>query len=375
MNMFLVSFITGLTTGGLSCLAVQGGLLASSLARQLETELPQQLSASHRKNKHKATDHDQSPSAQPILLFLGAKLAAYSMLGFLLGAFGSVLNITVTLRAVLQFAIGIFMIGNALRMLNVHPLFRYFSFEPPAFIRRGIRRASKRGADALTPLFLGALTVFIPCGITQAMMALAITSGNALQGFIILFGFTLGTIPVFFSLAYFTTRLGARFEQAFVKVVAVVILVLGLLAFDSGLTLSGSPFSFNHLSRQVRASNINSSELTSSIAPSDLDDNRAPTLNIPPDMQPASRLVVNATNTGYSPDILRFPAETPFELVLVTDYTLSCTRAFVIPSLGVEAMLPRDGEVVFDIPPQPAGSTLYYTCSMGMYGGMIIFDS
>jgi hypothetical protein len=28
----MVAFVTGLTTGGLSCLAVQGGLLASSLA-------------------------------------------------------------------------------------------------------------------------------------------------------------------------------------------------------------------------------------------------------------------------------------------------------------------------------------------------------
>ena len=28
----LLAFITGLTTGGLSCLAVQGGLLASSIA-------------------------------------------------------------------------------------------------------------------------------------------------------------------------------------------------------------------------------------------------------------------------------------------------------------------------------------------------------
>ncbi len=34
----MAAFITGLTTGGLSCLAVQGGLLASSLARQIEPD-------------------------------------------------------------------------------------------------------------------------------------------------------------------------------------------------------------------------------------------------------------------------------------------------------------------------------------------------
>ena len=38
MNLWLI-FLTGLTTGGLSCLAVQGGFLASIIANQKEKEL------------------------------------------------------------------------------------------------------------------------------------------------------------------------------------------------------------------------------------------------------------------------------------------------------------------------------------------------
>src|SRR5512145_2961856 len=38
MNQLIVAFITGLTTGGLSCLAVQGGLLAGTLAHQIEQD-------------------------------------------------------------------------------------------------------------------------------------------------------------------------------------------------------------------------------------------------------------------------------------------------------------------------------------------------
>ena len=38
LSQLTVAFITGLTTGGLSCLAVQGGLLASSLAHQIEQD-------------------------------------------------------------------------------------------------------------------------------------------------------------------------------------------------------------------------------------------------------------------------------------------------------------------------------------------------
>ena len=38
MNQILLAFVTGLTTGGLSCFAVQGGLLAGILAEQKNLE-------------------------------------------------------------------------------------------------------------------------------------------------------------------------------------------------------------------------------------------------------------------------------------------------------------------------------------------------
>ena len=51
-NQLMVAFITGITTGGLSCLAVQGGLLASSLAHQIEQDYVEQ--AANKKQKSKA---------------------------------------------------------------------------------------------------------------------------------------------------------------------------------------------------------------------------------------------------------------------------------------------------------------------------------
>jgi hypothetical protein len=53
MSQLVVAFVTGLTTGGLSCLAVQGGLLASSLAHQIEQDYVAQVSQrkTHKKSK------------------------------------------------------------------------------------------------------------------------------------------------------------------------------------------------------------------------------------------------------------------------------------------------------------------------------------
>src|SRR6185369_10741709 len=254
ISQLIVAFVTGLTTGGLSCLAVQGGLLASSLAHQIEQDYVEQAEyrKTHKKAKVQAPVH--SSSALPIFLFLVAKVVAYTLLGALLGLLGSYLTLSPATRAFLMIAIGIFMIGNALRMFNVHPIFRYFSIEPPKFITRYIRRTSK-GTDTFTPIFLGALTVFIPCGVTQAMMAAALATGSPLTGAAMMFAFILGTSPVFFVVAYLTTELGSRLEKFFMRFVAVVVLILGFVTMNSGLYLLGSPLSVQNLSRSLLPSN------------------------------------------------------------------------------------------------------------------------
>ena len=55
-NLAIAAFITGLTAGGLSCFAVQGGLLSASIAQRLETDAktPVQPAAPERKQKSKA---------------------------------------------------------------------------------------------------------------------------------------------------------------------------------------------------------------------------------------------------------------------------------------------------------------------------------
>jgi hypothetical protein len=60
------------------------------------------------------------------------------LLGFLLGWLGTMIQITPYMRAGLQIAIGVFMIGMALRMLNIHPIFLHFIIEPPKKIRTTI---------------------------------------------------------------------------------------------------------------------------------------------------------------------------------------------------------------------------------------------
>lgn len=349
-SQLMVAFVTGLTTGGLSCLAVQGGLLASSLAHQIEQDYAGQVQ--HKKQKHAAPA--RTNSALPIALFLIAKLISYTLLGALLGLLGSYLTPSPMFRAVLMILIGIFMLGNAMRMFNVHPIFRYFSVEPPKFITRYIRKTAK-GTDTFTPIFLGFLTVFIPCGVTQAMMATALGTGSALSGAALMFAFTLGTSPVFFIVAYFTTELGAKLEKLFMRFVAVVVLILGFVTLDGGLNLMGSPYSLQNLTRTWFPQQAESAPVADST-------------------QTSGELILKVENNGYFPTLLKAPANKDLTLNLVTDQTYSCARDFVIPALDYYELLPDTGTVQVKIPAQKPGSTLFFTCSMGMYTGQIIFQ-
>jgi sulfite exporter TauE/SafE len=289
-------------------------------------------------------------------LFLSAKIVAYTVLGALLGLLGSYLTLSPTTRAVLMILIGVFMLGNALRMFNVHPIFRYFSIEPPKFITRYIRRTAK-GTDTVTPLFLGALTVFIPCGVTQAMMAAALGTGSVTMGAALMLAFTLGTSPVFFIVAYLTTELGARLEKFFMRFVAVVVLILGLVTVNGGLNILGSPLSFQNLTRSLFPSSSRSEPAAQSSQPAAAEGD----------------VVLYVQNEGYFPQTLSMPAGKDFTLNLVTDATYSCSRDFVIPALDYYELLPDTGTVKVNIPAQEQGSTLFFTCSMGMYTGQIVF--
>lgn len=387
LESILIAFITGLTTGGLSCLAVQGGLLASSLAGQIENDLqPSGAKPSARAKSGRTKQNRPTPPANrgqltvPILAFLGAKLLAYTLLGFLLGWVGQMFQLSPITRDALQIAIGIFMLGSALRMLNVHPIFRYFAFTPPAFLRRKLRRtaAGASGDSLASPVLLGLLTVLIPCGVTQAMMAVALSTGNPISGAVFMFAFTLGTSPVFFAVAYFATQLGARLEKYFLRFTAVVILVLAVITIDGGLTLAGSPVSLARLTGRVLAAPLESTE---PLARPDLQEynsgtNRQQAPGTP--MQPAavgdSTVTVRVENYGYAPEVVHAKAGVPVQLRLVSENVRSCSRAFVIPALGVQKILPATGEVLIDIPAQAAGARMPFSCSMGMYGGVIVFD-
>ncbi len=333
-NLFTI-FTIGLLTGGVSCLAVQGGLLASTLA-QSETA--------------KITKKTHLSSMLPVSAFLLAKLIAYTLLGALLGWLGSIVQLSPLAHLVLQFAVVIFMIGTALNLLNVHPIFRYFVIQPPRFLTRLVRQQS-RNTDIFAPGLLGAFTVFIPCGATQAMMALAIASGSPVAGSAILFAFVLGTTPLFFILGYFAMRVGDILKERFMKVAAATLFLIALFNFNGALALTGTPYTISNVATNFFCF----------VSYCSVDIYGAPVTD----------QTIMITASGYSPSAFAVSAGSTVTLRLVNTGGFGCQQAFTMPSLGIQKIVtPNHSETFTFTAPQKPG-IISFMCSMGMYPGAI----
>lgn len=367
-NLFVI-FGTGLLTGGLSCLAVQGGLLATAMAQEEEEQIE---GGANKTLRHASAKGGQAgnnaqearrPSAMPIIWFLGAKLVAYTILGFLLGLLGSVMQLSITASIVLQFVVVIFMLGTAGNLLNLHPFFRYFILQPPKFLTRRVRSQAK-SKSIFAPALLGVLTIFIPCGTTQAMMALAISSGSSLSGLSILFAFILGTTPLFFILGYFVTSLGDAMQKKFYKFAGIAIILLALFSLNGTLALAGLPNFTSVWADLNKPGYFVESVPSGTYGPSTggttvpAESNNNPTITI--------------TSYGYSPQTLYVEKRKVVKIKLTNTDGYSCAQTFVIPSLNVRASVPpgQTQTVEFTAPSQP--TTIPFMCSMGMYRGEII---
>lgn len=347
-NLFAI-FLTGLITGGLTCMAVQGGLLAATLAQREEEKLEEKA---------------KGGNALPILAFLVAKLIAYTLLGALLGLLGSFFNLSIQLRAILQIAVAVFMVGTALNILNAHPIFRYFVIQPPKFLTRLVRKQSKSQA-MFAPALLGAFTVFIPCGTTQAMMALAVASGKPILGAAIMFAFVLGTSPVFFILGYFATKLGDMFQGGFMKLAAFAIIVLAIFNANNASALLGSNITLENGASTVSGLARGFWCTVSWCGRNGFGDN-----NIQAGV-PVNEQTITISSTGYSPTFFAVKAGSKVTVHLSNTTGNGCQQGFTIPSLGIQKVVPvgTSSDIAFTAPSQTGA--INFTCSMGMYRGVI----
>ncbi|WP_436499673.1 urease accessory protein UreH domain-containing protein [Actinokineospora sp. HUAS TT18] len=335
----LAVLLTGLFAGGISCAAVQGGLLAGLVARQrAEEEVPAGRSALARLGDDLA----------PVGGFLAGKLVSHTILGALLGAVGGAVQLSLGTRTALQFAAGALIIVFGLAQLDV-PGFRRIVVMPPLPWMRMVRNRSRSRA-AFAPAVLGLATVAIPCGVTLSVEALALTSGSALSGAAVMAVFVLGTGPLFALLGYAARKAATAWRGKLAVATGIILLATGLYTVNGGLEVSGSPLA---ASRLLSASGGEADQGATTV-----------------DQDGGQVVEIIATTGSYRPPNVAARAGVPTTLLVRSQNAQGCVRALVVPSLGIEKTLPVRGETRIDLGVLDAG-TLEYSCAMGMYTGVI----
>ena len=83
------------------------------------------------------------------------------------------------------------------------------------------------------------------------------------------------------------------------------------------------------------------------------------------------KVVVNAENHGYKPDIVTFKQCNPAELKIISSYNMLCMNEVVSKDLNFDEKLDGKKEVTIDVPTDKPG-TYNYACGMDMFHGKVV---
>lgn len=322
MEQIFLAFLTGISTGGVSCVATQGALLASIAG--------------------KVSDKYTT------VKFLASKIVAYTIVGFLLGLLGQKLQISPNVQGFFLIFAGVVTLIAAGQIADIHPIFKRFAIQPPAWLFRSMRAHGKNGSIA--PFVLGAFTVLIPCGVTQAMMILSAGTANPVLSALIMFAFTLGTSPYFFTIGFLSEKVLSKKKLA--TVAALVIAVFGVISINNGQRVRGSFHTIENYWKAATSSEVKSASVT------------LPKIGV----DGKQEVEIEVDNSGYTANFQALKVGVPTRLTLKTNNTVSCARAFVIPQHKITKILPETGETTIEFTPTKTGN-LAFTCTMGMYTG------
>lgn len=320
-------FMIGLTAGGLSCMALQGGLITSLFTRDKNLSLQNKILA--------------------LASFLIARLGAYIIVGVLLGALGSVLQLQDWAVLIFQVIASLFMIATACNLLQVHPIFRYVALQPPRQIKRWLKKVTGT-SEWFTPALLGAFTVLLPCGVTQAMELLAISSASSTDGALILAAFIVGTSPILAVYGLVASVLEERYEYYFRRAAAAALILIGLYGLNATLVAIDSPITAQKVLQQFK-------QEEATIAMS---------------VENIQQITINVTNYGYQPARVQVKKNIPVRLTLKSNETYSCAVAFRLPAFNISTFMEPTATETYTFTPTRQGKYTF-TCSMGMYQGVL----
>ncbi len=308
-----VIFVIGLLTS-LHCLAMCGGINLSQNVTVGQTGVRSRL--------------------MPGLKYNAGRVLAYTVVGGIVGAIGSVISFSATVKGIVVLVAGVLMVLMGLNMLGL----RRISLHMPKFLvsKAGAAQSSKK------PFVVGLLNGLMPCGPLQAMQIYALGTGSALLGALSMMVFALGTVPLMFAFGALSALLNSRFARVMGKVSAVLVILIGFTMLGRGFGLSG-----------IALPSASADNGTQSVAVVEsIDDENV------------QRITSEFSSGQYAPITVKQGVPVVWTISVTEKDLNGCNNPMIIPAYGIEKKLvPGDNTIEFT--PAESG-VIAYSCWMGM---------
>lgn len=211
------AFVIGIIASLSTCMAVVGGLLLS-------------LSATFAK---------EGDRLKPQLLFHGGRIVSFFILGGVIGAIGTAFALNTSWTFILSLIIGIVMLILGINLLDVFHFAKRFQPSMPKFISSQVHGISKLN-HRLTPLLVGVVTFFLPCGYTQSMQIYTLSTGSFLNGGLTMLSYALGTLPVLALVSFSSFRMkNSPKAGIFFKSAGLIVIMFAFFNLINSLVIIG----------------------------------------------------------------------------------------------------------------------------------------
>ena len=326
---YSILFVIGLLTS-VHCIAMCGGInLSQCISNKPEVPV-----------KEKRTSN-----LRPGILYNTGRVISYTIIGGIVGALGSVVSLTGPGKGLVAIVAGIFMVIMGLNMLNIFPSLRKFNPRMPKIFASKINEKKNSNSS----LYVGLLNGLMPCGPLQAMQIYALSTGDPVKGALAMLAFSLGTVPLMFGLGALSTILTKKFTGRMMTASAVLVVVLGVFMFSSGMSLSGYQLSLP----PIGFTNGNSEVIAATAETFD----------------GIQLVTTELTSNGYEP--ISVKAEIPVKWTIHADAEdiTGCNNTILIPAYNIEKPL-EPGDNLIEFTPEESG-TISFSCWMGMISSQI----
>ncbi len=283
---------------------------------------------------------------RPHLLFNAGRLIGFAGFGALIGFAGSVISLTPGMSALFILTIALLMIGLGVSLLELVPA-GSLHIRPPKFISRRVQALSD-SKNPFVPFVVGAGTFFLPCGFTQSVQLLALSTGDLIQASAIMLVFALGTLPALLGVGFAASSLKGGGLKILSKAAGAFVIVLGISNVQNAWALTG----------------LSAPKVSSAVAD----------MNTPAIVDGKQLIQMEITEEfTYVPDVLVVKEGVPVQWEIYGSKWMGCADTLVSRTLGINTRLkPGMNEITFT--PTKTGKHVF-SCSMGMIRGTMVVES